>query len=180
MQVINLRSFKKRSLQNQKRYRYFLTKTENNPPKELDAMADVIDKEVWAETACLSCANCCKVMTPTYTFKDLKRISTHLGMSVKAFKEKWLYFDKKAKDWKNVSTPCQFLNIKTNKCNVYEVRPTDCAGFPHLNKKKMTDYMHIHRQNLEYCPATLKMVEKLKERILLSKPGLKAISMETI
>jgi hypothetical protein len=33
----------------------------------------------------------------------------------------------------------------------------------------MKDYIHVHNQNIEYCPATYKWVEKLKERILLSK-----------
>jgi uncharacterized protein len=25
----------------------------------------------------------------------------------------------------------------------------------------MVDYIHVHKQNVEYCPATFKMVEKL-------------------
>jgi hypothetical protein len=29
----------------------------------------------------------------------------------------------------------------------------------------MTDYMVWHRQNIEYCPATFKMVEKLMDRM---------------
>jgi hypothetical protein len=29
----------------------------------------------------------------------------------------------------------------------------------------MTDYMQWHRQNLQYCPATYRMVEKLKARV---------------
>ena len=179
MQEINIKSFRKKSSINQKSFRYFLTKTENNPPQNLDIMAEEVDKQVWAETNCLSCANCCKVMSPTYTFKDMRRISTFLGLSVKAFKEKWLYVDKKENDWMNVSKPCQFLDKKTNMCSIYEVRPADCAGFPHLTKKKMTDYMHVHRQNIEYCPATYKMVEKLKERILLSKISIQELSLET-
>lgn len=178
MQATNLRAFKKKSIQNQKTFRHFLTRIENNPPKDLDSMAEEIDKEVWAEIDCLGCSNCCRVMSPTYKFKDIQRIATHLKMSVNAFKEKWLYFDKKEKDWMNVSKPCQFLDRSTNMCNVYEVRPSDCAGFPHLTKKKMPDYMHVHRQNIEYCPATLKMVEKLKERILLSKVQIKKIILQ--
>ena len=62
----------------------------------------------------------------------------------------------------NVSRPCQFLDLNTNMCTIYEIRPADCAGFPHLTRKKMPDYMHVHKQNIEYCPATYKMVEKLK------------------
>lgn len=38
----------------------------------------------------------------------------------------------------------------------------DCSGFPHLTKKKMVDYIHVHKQNVQYCPATYKMVEKMQ------------------
>ena len=82
-------------------------------------------------------------------------------MTMKQFKEKWLYKEKSSGDWMNVNRPCQFLNRNDNKCSIYEVRPADCAGFPHLTKKKMVDYIHVHKQNVEYCPATFKMVEKL-------------------
>lgn len=138
----------------------FLTRLGKNPPRKLDALAVEIDKEIWKEVDCLSCANCCKTMTPTFTPSDIKRISTHLGITPDAFKEKYLYKDKGG-DWMNVKQPCQFLDLKTNMCSIYEVRPVDCAGFPHLTKKKVQDYLHVHHQNLTYCPATYKMVEKL-------------------
>ena len=83
-------------------------------------------------------------------------------MTPDAFKEKWLYKEKKGEDWMNVKQPCQFLDLKTNMCSIYEVRPADCAGFPHLTKKKMTEYIHVHKQNVEYCPATYKIVEKMQ------------------
>ena len=140
--------------------RRFLTKLEKNPPLLLDTYADRIDKEVWQETNCLACSNCCRVMTPTYSFEDLRRISAHCGMTIKAFKEKWLYKNKQG-EWMNRSQPCQFLDRKTNLCTIYAIRPRDCAEFPHLTKKKMVDYMHIHRQNVQFCPATVKMVEKM-------------------
>jgi len=151
-------------LEHRSRFRRFLSRVESNPPKQLDNYADVIDKEVWNETDCLACSNCCRTMTPTYTFKDLQRISKHLNMTIKQFKEKWLYKDKNG-DWMNVNTPCQFLDKKTNMCSIYEIRPKDCTEFPHLTKKKMTDYMHVHKQNVQHCPATFKMVEKLMARI---------------
>ncbi|MEO5646973.1 MAG: YkgJ family cysteine cluster protein [Chitinophagaceae bacterium] len=158
--------------------RSFLTKTENNPPRKLDEMLVNIDREVWVETSCLSCANCCKTMSPTYTPKDMRRISAYFQMSPQQFKDKWLYLEKK--DWMNVSKPCQFLDLTTNMCTIYEIRPLDCSGFPHLLKRKMTDYMHVHRQNIEYCPATYKMVEKLKERIILSKIQVNQIEMKVV
>jgi Fe-S-cluster containining protein len=106
-------------------------------------------------------------MTPTYTTKDIKRISAYLGMTPREFKDKWLCYDKKDGDWMNVSRPCQFLDLKTNMCSIYAVRPADCAGFPHFTKRKMVDYMHVHKQNIEYCPATFKMVQKMMEKLSL-------------
>jgi hypothetical protein len=103
-------------------------------------------------------------MTPTYSSKDIKRISAHLGTTVNTFKEKWLRKERNSGDWLNKSTPCQFLDLKNNKCGIYEVRPADCSGFPHL-PKKMKDYVHVHKQNVEYCPATYRLVEKMMQSL---------------
>lgn len=165
MQAVNLRKLKKQFAANKRLIRHFITRAEKKPAEKLAVLSDQLDKEVWAEVDCLSCANCCKVMSPTYTWQDIKRISAHLHMRPKDFKEKWLYLDKKQNDWMNKSTPCQFLNLQTNMCSIYEVRPADCAGFPHLNKKPVPDYMYIHKQNIEYCPATMLFVEKLKRSL---------------
>lgn len=159
---INLRLFNKNVLLYKRIFKRFLSKLEKNPPKDLDKLAEVVNDAVWKEVDCLTCANCCKTMSPTFTVKDIKRISLHLDMKPKAFREKYLYLEKKDKDWMNKQQPCQFLDLGNNRCSIYEVRPADCAGFPHLTKKKMVDYIHVHKQNVQYCPATFKMVEKMK------------------
>ncbi|NCT73881.1 MAG: YkgJ family cysteine cluster protein [Chitinophagaceae bacterium] len=161
---INIRSFKQRVRHNKSRFRRFLTRLEKNPPRGLDKITIQLEKEVWEEVDCLSCANCCKTMTPTFTPTDLRRIAGHFGQTVEEFKEKWLYKERGTGDWMNRRQPCQFLNLKDNKCSIYEIRPADCAGFPHL-PKKMKDYVHIHKQNVEYCPATYRIVEKMMEQI---------------
>jgi uncharacterized protein len=169
MQPVNLRSFKQKVSRNKRAFRSYLTRLENKPPRGLDKIPEVIAPQVWAEVDCLSCANCCKSMTPTFSTADIKRIAAHFDMSPAAFKEKWLFYEKRDKDWQNKKQPCQFLNLKDNKCSIYEIRPADCAGFPHLTRKKMTDYMHVHRQNIEYCPATYKMVEKMRQMAVRAK-----------
>jgi Fe-S-cluster containining protein len=161
MQAINLRSFKKKVKVNKRKMKTFLTRTENNPPRGLDKMTAALEPKVWEEIDCLTCANCCKTMTPTYTTADIKRIAAHFNQTPQQFKDQWLKFDKKNNDWDNKTEPCQFLNLKDNKCSIYEIRPLDCSGFPHLPKKKMVEYMHVHKQNIEYCPATYKLVEKM-------------------
>ena len=161
---INLRSFRLLVRHNKSRLKRFLSKIERNPPPDLFTTLAKVDKEVWKETDCMSCANCCKTMTPTYTAKDISRIATHFKMTSSAFKKKWLKKDRTG-DWMNKHTPCQFLDNKTNKCSIYAIRPADCSGFPHLTKRKMTDYIHLHKQNLESCPATYRMVEKMIENV---------------
>jgi Fe-S-cluster containining protein len=166
MEKINLRLFRKNVKKNKSGLKKFLTKLEKKPPRGLDKLATDMDLAMWKETDCLSCANCCKTMSPTYTKSDLVRIATHLGMTTDEFRKKWLYKDKNG-DWINKKQPCQFLNLEDNKCSIYDIRPKDCAGFPHHTKKRMIDYMHVFKQNIEYCPATYKMVEKMQERLSL-------------
>jgi hypothetical protein len=165
MQPVSLYSFRKKVSLYKKYLKRFLNKVEKNPPRDLDKLTEKLNTEIWQNIDCLTCANCCKTMTPTYTPKDITRISAYLGMTRKQFKDKWLYFDKKDGDWMNVQRPCQFLDLTTNMCRIYEVRPADCAGFPHFTKKKMVDYIHVHKQNIEYCPATYKMVERMQEEL---------------
>ena len=166
MEKINLRLFRKNVKKNKSGLKRFLTKIEKKPPRGLEKITEEVDLAMWKETDCLSCANCCKTMSPTYTNSDIRRISAHLAMTAEEFRKKWLYKDRNG-DWINKTQPCQFLNLDDNKCSIYEVRPKDCAGFPHHTKKRMIDYMHVFKQNIEYCPATYRMVEKMKERLSL-------------
>jgi uncharacterized protein len=158
-------AFKKELKRKQRKLKTFLTKLEKYKIPELNTIRAKANTEAWAETDCLSCANCCRTMTPTFTEKDLKRIAPHFNLTVDAFKTKWLIYEKSDKDWVNKKQPCQFLNLKDNKCSIYEIRPDDCAKFPHHLKKDMDEYMHVYRQNITYCPATFKWVEKIKAAV---------------
>jgi uncharacterized protein len=162
---IFLSFYKKLMKNNRRRFRYFLTRLETVKPKGMDKLAIKVDKEVWAETDCLHCANCCKTMTPTFTTKDIKRISAHFNQTPEEFTKKWLYKERGTGDMMNKKQPCQFLNLQDNKCSIYEIRPADCSGFPHHTKKHFTEWAHVYKQNVEYCPATFKMVEKMIERV---------------
>jgi Fe-S-cluster containining protein len=164
MKPVNLRSFRRKVRDTKRSFRRFLNKLEKKPVRGLSALTAKLEKEVWQEVDCLSCANCCKTMTPTFNAADIKRISAHFGQTPDEFKEKWLYKQRGTGDWLNKKEPCQFLNLKDNKCSIYAVRPADCSGFPHL-PKRMSDYMHVHKQNIEYCPATHRLVEKMMENV---------------
>lgn len=161
MQAVNLRSFKQKVRYHKKGFKSFLTKILKEQPRGLDKLAAATEKEVWKEVDCLTCANCCKTMSPTFTKTDINRISKHFNQTAAEFTKQYLRKDKIG-DMLNKVEPCQFLNLQDNKCSIYEIRPTDCSGFPHLSKKRMVDYIHVHKQNIEYCPATYKLVEKMQ------------------
>lgn len=164
LKPVNLRIFRQKALRNKRRLRSFLTRIEKDTPRGLKATTELLEKEVWQEVDCLSCANCCKTMTPTFNKADLKRISAHFGQTVEEFQKQWLRRERSGdRDWLNKTEPCQFLNLQDNKCSIYEIRPSDCAGFPHL-PRKLKEYVHVHKQNIEYCPATYRLVEKMMEK----------------
>ncbi len=162
--TVNLRSFKNLVSRNKKRLRSFLFRMERKAPRNLHLVTLQANELAWAKTDCMDCANCCKTMSPTYSQKDITRISKYLGMSRKSFTDKWLYKDNTG-DWINKKQPCQFLDMKTNLCGIYEVRPRDCAGFPYHGTKKIKDYGHMYRQNVEFCPATNRLVEIMQAGI---------------
>jgi Fe-S-cluster containining protein len=159
---INLREFNKKAIAKKPVFRRFLSKLRKNPPRGLNTITQNVDQQIWKETDCLSCGNCCKTMSPTYSGADIRRISAHLNMTPAAFRKKMLIRDPDG-DWINKTEPCQFLDTVTNYCSIYEVRPQDCAGFPHHNKKHTVQYVHVFKQNIEFCPATYKLVEKMME-----------------
>lgn len=160
---VNLPAFKKRVKQKKRKLIFFLKKFDRLTIPNLPKLVTQAEKEVWEKINCMECANCCKTMTPTYKKADISRISAHLGMKPKEFKEKWLYKEKKTGDWMNTSQPCQFL-VK-NMCSIYDVRPSDCAGFPHHHQKEFDRYTDTYKLNLHSCPATFMLVERLQEKI---------------
>ena len=164
MHPVNFRSYRRKLSLYRKSLRRFLNAIEKNPPRGIDKLAVLTEPLVWAEVDCLSCANCCKKMTPTFTVQDVKRISAHFKQTPEAFSKQWLKKDRN-KDLVNKTEPCQFLNLSDNKCSIYEIRPVDCPGFPHLAKKKWSEYTHVHKQNIDLCPATFKMVQKMKHLV---------------
>ena len=112
----------------------------------------------------------CKKMTPTFIDSDIKRISKHLGMTEAAFKKKWIKQedpepDGTPGDLVNKTQPCQFLNLKDNKCSIYEVRPRDCADFPHFAKEEFGQFNDTYIQNLKFCPVTYEFIKSMKKQV---------------
>jgi Fe-S-cluster containining protein len=158
---MDLEKFKITAARKRKKLSVFLDKLDEIVPEDMETIVAREDATVWRDVNCMECANCCKTMTPTFTKADVTRISAHLRMKPKDFTEKWLMKEDGGTDWVNKVQPCQFL--VDNKCSIYEVRPADCAEFPHHNKKPFDLYNETFKNNLVHCPATLMMVDRLKK-----------------
>jgi len=160
---MDLKKFRVKAKRKKPELAAFLDKLDVLVPENLGRVVKQVDATVWAETDCTSCANCCKTMTPTFRKADVARISAHLGMTTKEFHDKYLTWEEDTKTWVNAKLPCQFL--VDNKCSIYEVRPKDCAEFPHHNKRPFDLYNDTFKGNVERCPATFLLVERLKKRV---------------
>jgi uncharacterized protein len=160
---MDLKKFRITAARKKKSLAAFLDKLDKIVPEEMPELVEKAEAEVWKKVNCMECANCCKTMTPTFTKTDVSRISAHLGMAPKEFRERWLLKEEDSGDWVNKLQPCQFL--VDNKCSIYDVRPADCAEFPHHNKKPFDLYNDTFKNNLIHCPATLILVDKLKKVI---------------
>lgn len=165
MAEFSIQKYTRRAARKKKELNRFLSKLGKTPVKGIWGELKKAEAETWKEVSCMDCANCCKKMTPTYSRKDVLRIAKHFKMTYKQFYDKWLTIDKN-KDVVNKTTPCQFLG-KDNLCTIYDIRPADCAEFPHFHRRDFRYQAEekIISQNLAFCPATLVLVEKLKEQI---------------
>ena len=158
---MDLNKFKIKASRNKKKLSQFLGHLDDLVPEDMPDLVAKQEEKVWKAIDCTECANCCKTMTPTFRRSDVIRISAHLGMKPQEFVSKWLHKEEKSGDWVNTTQPCQFLD--GNRCSIYEVRPKDCAEFPHHNKKPFDAYNETFNNNLVHCPATLLLVSKLKK-----------------
>lgn len=129
--------------------------------KHVDALATEIHEEVFEETDCLRCANCCKTISPIFKQKDIERIARHLRMKPAAFMETYLHLDEDG-DYVVRELPCPFLG-HDNYCSIYEVRPKACQGYPHTGKA-FRKRLALTLKNTKVCPATYRIVETMRER----------------
>lgn len=77
MNEIESGSWKKKSGENQKKYKQFLQRADKN--KVLKQLPQ-LHEEAFSKIDCLSCAACCKNYSPRFKTPDIKRISRHLKM----------------------------------------------------------------------------------------------------
>lgn len=129
--------------------------------QQVDRIAKESHQEVFSEIVCTDCGNCCKVISPTVSQTDIKRISSFLQISEEEFIETYLKTDD-TNEYEMNALPCPFL--KDNKCSIYEIRPTVCREYPHTDKKDFTSRKYMHSGNSEICPAVYHILETMKNK----------------
>lgn len=141
----------------------YLGRLKARPPKRLDEVFETLHDEVFAETDCLQCANCCQTTSPIFIDTDIERIARHLRMRPADFIERYLHRDADG-DYVLHQSPCAFLG--TDKyCTIYAVRPRACREYPHTNRKRMHQILDLTLENTRVCPAVSAIVERL-QRVL--------------
>jgi len=141
----------------------YFNKLKRRKPAELDDTAAELHEEVFAQTNCLNCANCCKTTGPLFTQRDMDRIAKHLGIKTGQFIEKYLYMDEDG-DFVLKQVPCSFLGAD-NYCSIYEVRPQACSEYPHTDRKNFHQILDLTLKNTFICPAAYEVVERMKKAL---------------
>ena len=158
---IDLVRFKIISKNKSEENKKFLLRLKKQDVRKVDDAFHQVHEEVFAETDCLTCANCCKTTSPIFYQTDIERASKSLRLKPGNFIERYLRVDED-KDYVLKSSPCAFLGTD-NYCSIYDARPKACREYPHTDRKKMVQIMDLTYKNTMVCPAVLEMVERLKK-----------------
>lgn len=158
-----LKSLPHLAAQKKKENTSYLKKLKKKAPKDLDSRMQILHDETFEEIDCLACANCCKTTGPLFTHKDIDRIAKHFKMKPSDFIDQFLRIDED-NDYVLQKVPCHFLGTD-NYCSIYTVRPKACREYPHTDRRKFQQIGNLTIKNTAICPATYKIVEKMKASI---------------
>lgn len=86
-----------------------LNDIKKRPPEKLDVIVHAIHEDVFAETDCLKCAQCCKTISPIMYRHDIVRLAKALKISLEEFADRYLTIDKD-NDYVFKIAPCPFLS----------------------------------------------------------------------
>jgi len=161
MQAI-LNDWKQNARRHEERNFAFLHRLKMRDERPVDRAARQLHEEVFSIIDCTQCANCCKTVSPLFRKDDVRRVANHLGMTANDFKAQYLQAEEEG-DLHLKSLPCPFLG-EDNRCRIYEVRPRDCAEYPHTQKKGFSSRTYLHAGNTLSCPAVFYIVEQMRAR----------------
>lgn len=127
----------------------------------LDRLTHIENDKVFNNLNCLDCANCCKLLGPRLTQKDIREISQSLNIKTADFEKKYIITDEDG-DLVFKYLPCPFLETD-NYCRIYKNRPRACREYPHTQQPGILRKKEIHLKNTFYCPAVYEIFENLRK-----------------
>jgi uncharacterized protein len=158
---MDLEQFRQKAKNKSVENRRFLLALKKKDARLVDEAFHSLHHEVFSETDCLACANCCKTTSPIFYQTDIERAAKSLRLKPGDFIGQYLRLDDD-NDYVLRTAPCPFLD-NDNFCKIYENRPKACREYPHTNRKKMVQIMELTHKNTLVCPAVFEMVERLKK-----------------
>jgi Fe-S-cluster containining protein len=147
-----------KGIERQKVFRQFLQRADKRTV--LNRLPQ-LHEEAFAKNDCLQCAACCKNYSPRFKTPDVKRIAKHLRLKESQFIETYLRVDEDG-DFVVKHSPCPFLGV-SNRCTIYEVRPSDCARFPYTDEDVLLKRQALTLKNATFCPIVYHVLDRLVE-----------------
>jgi Fe-S-cluster containining protein len=166
--LVQIREMAKEKEDENWRFRQFLKTRCSLPPEEIDRRVFEITRRVWAGIDCTACANCCRQVRPSFSEDDLVRLTRRLKMERQDLVEKYLEPADPDSDgpWQTRTIPCPFL--QENRCSIYEDRPSDCRGYPYLDKPDFVSRTLGMLERTSTCPIVYEVMEELKGSLKFS------------
>jgi len=140
----------------------FFQKLRKKKPANLDTIMQQLHDEVFNETDCIECGNCCKSLGPRLTDKDIEKMAKNLRIKPSEVVTNYLRIDED-KDYVFKQMPCPFI-LTDNYCTIYTDRPKACREYPHTDRKRFYQLLEITLKNTFVCPAVFEIVERLKNK----------------
>ncbi|HNY21015.1 MAG TPA: YkgJ family cysteine cluster protein [Treponemataceae bacterium] len=119
-------------------------------------------KEAFARIDCLKCGNCCRALGPRFADKDVKRIAKEIGLSPKAYFERYLQDDRDPGFYVLREPPCPYLN-DDNTCAEFDCRPEWCGEFPHTDSHNAQRHLVRLAYSALVCPAAAIIAQRVIE-----------------
>lgn len=129
--------------------------------RRLNTMVQETTDEVWQHIDCRTCANCCRMLHPTFSRTEVQRIAAYLGTTLEELRHRYLTPDAARGKYITQELPCPFLD--GNLCSIYEVRPAVCSQYPHL-ARNFRSRLWQALENAAVCPIVYNVLERLKQR----------------
>lgn len=138
-----------------------LFKLSNEEDSFIDGLFHKASIDAERKIDCLSCAMCCKTISPIIEENEIQPLSQAIGVSTSDLFRDYVEMDEDG-DFVFNMQPCPMLDSSTNLCKIYEHRPRSCREYPHTNTKGARGYFDILEKNHELCPIVQEVVKNIE------------------